>query len=368
MFYRVALVLWIVLMLSIFYQMTQQQQEEQVQTTQAKPTRMTTIPIRVTSTPIRVTSTPTKAVTTPSKAVTTPTMVTTILNRAPTEIPTFLVYFCNPYEDQERYDFEDHEEDKPVGQVYWKTLRGIDTVRSKFDMALNNPQTDSYISGTIARGHIWEPEVLGLLQTYLEGSESVFVDVGANIGYYSAMAATTKAKVYSIEAVWPNYARMAMTWQRMGKPKNWRMWRHAADMETGRTVRLQVASRGKNSGNFKVSQRVGQYWASTIALDQVVQERVDLMKLDVEGQEPQVLMGATRLVCYYGVRAIVMEFTDDVRNNTQCEWRKMFQWLNKIGYRLYQANGVTLLDWRTTRWTYRGANVLWKRLGNEVRC
>ncbi len=292
-----------------------------------------------------------------------------------TTVPTYFVYFCNPYDAQDYSDYLDREEDKPVGHVYWKTVRGIDQGRTAFELALNNPRTDTYISGTIMRGQIWEPEVLGVVQTYVKGPESVFVDVGANIGYYSAMAATRGAKVHSVEAVWPNYARLAMTRKRMGDPSTWRIWRHAADMEEGRVVRLQVASRGRNAGNFKATTKLvssgyppSQHYATTIRLDQVVQEPVDLIKLDVEGQEAQVLAGATQLVCYHGVRAIVMEFTHDLRNNPQCEWRKMFQWLKKIGYNLYAANGVTPLDWRMSRWTYRGANVLWKRMRDRVQC
>lgn len=264
---------------------------------------------------------------------------------------------------------ESEEEDKLVGHAYWKTVRGIG---GTFELALNNPRTDTFISGTIARGQIWEPGVLGLVQAYVRGPKNVFVDIGANIGYYSAMAATKGAKVYSVEPAWPNYARLSMTRKRMGDPNTWRIWRHAVDSEEGRVVRLQVTSRGKNAGNFRVTYPRGflpsHYHATTVKLDQLVQEPVDLLKLDVEGHEANVLAGATRLVCYYGVKVIVMEFTDNLRNNPQCEWRKMFQWLKRIGYNLYAVDGFTSLDWRVSKWTYRGANVVWKRMRDTVRC
>lgn len=376
---RLAVSVWLIVMIVVFlYYSRSMSTPQKTAVRVARPTktvkRSTTLQPTSTTVQRPTTALPTSTIVQQHSTVT--TRFTSVQRRSiETTIPTYSVYFCNAHDVQYLTDYTDQEEDKPVGQVYWKTVHGIDAGRTKFDMALNNPKTDTYISGTIMSGQIWEPDVLSVVQTYVKGPESVFVDVGANIGYYSAMAATRGASVYSVEAVWPNYARMAMTRERLGSPENWRMWRHAADMEEGRVVRLQVASRGKNAGNFKATTKLISNWypsshmyATTITLDQVVQEPVDLIKLDVEGQEAQVLAGATRLVCHYGVKAIVMEFTDDLRNNGQCEWRKLFQWLRTIGYRLYAANGVTPLDWKLSRWSYRGSNVLWKRMKDRVQC
>lgn len=262
--------------------------------------------------------------------------------------------FCRPHEGEPLPLISD--EDEPIGHVHWMRVQGP---RGTFEMACNDPRTDRYISGTLSRGAVWEPEIMEALKAHL-GEGKVFVDVGANIGYFSAAAVTLGAAVYSVEAVWPNYVRLLMTRTRLGSPQQWRVRHGAAAEESGRAVHLAVASAASNSGNFKVAEGAAQWHAVTLRLDEWIAAPVDLMKLDVEGHEAQALAGATRLICVHGVRVIVMEYTSDVRTNKQCPHEELFAWLTRIGYRMYSIDGRSPLEWERAHLTYRRSNVMWK--------
>lgn len=283
----------------------------------------------------------------------TPTTIITT-SSLPTSIPTWELFVC----DEIRYDSYPPEYERgpniPYEQQYWKEITDLDR-HNKFWISTNNPRTDRYISGTIHNGKFWEPDIVAQIRRRITNRQQVFVDVGANIGYFSALAAR-RGRVYSFEAVWSNYARMELTKER-NNFKTWKMYHSAADAVSDQSVRLGMASRSVNSGNFKIG-RGGRERSITTRVDDHVHEHVDLMKIDVEGYEARVIMGSTTLICHYGVNAIIMEFTNDLKNAPGCRWMELFQWLNRIGYVLKNMReNVMYLHWRGLGWKPQGANV-----------
>ena len=57
---------------------------------------------------------------------------------------------------------------------------------------------DRFVSRRIAEEGIWEPYETSLVMDLLHPG-AVFVDVGANIGYFTVLAATTAGKVFAFE-------------------------------------------------------------------------------------------------------------------------------------------------------------------------
>ena len=142
------------------------------------------------------------------------------------------------------------------------------------------------------------------------------------------------------------------------KLSHWTLVHRAMDAVSGYTARLGMASRSVNSGNFKIGQR-GQEIALTARVDDWVREHVHLMKIDVEGHEARVIMGAMNLICQYGVEAIVMEFTHDLRTSAGCRWMDLFTWLHRIGYVLKNPlENIIYRQWRGHGWKPKGANVV----------
>lgn len=271
-------------------------------------------------------------------------------------IPTWQVFFCNVEIPSSNVEYTGYELNVPYQQQYWKEIFDLDR-KQKFWISTNNPRTDRYISGTIHTGKLWEPDLVAQVHKRITNPQRVFVDVGAKIGYFSSLAAHRGAIVYSFEPVWGNYARMKLTKER-NNFTSWKLYHNAADAVGGYTIRLSMASRSVNSGNFKIS-RSGREKAITTRVDDHVHKHVDLMKIDVEGYEAHVIMGATTLICHYGVDAIIIEFTQDLRTSPGCSWMKLFEWLHKVGYILKNTReNMVYLHWRGLGWKPRDANVV----------
>jgi FkbM family methyltransferase len=165
-------------------------------------------------------------------------------------------------------------------------------------------RADEHLTPWIRSQGVWEADVMKLLARWLKPG-SLFVDVGANVGYHAVFAAKLGARVVAVEPVpWTLELLRA------------NVWRHGADVSvveaaasdaTG-TVRIALdpAHRsGAQIGGEGVEVRAA-------PLDELVPEgAVDVLKVDVEGAEPFVLRGARAILERSPVLAAVVEFRDE---------------------------------------------------------
>jgi FkbM family methyltransferase len=206
---------------------------------------------------------------------------------------------------------------------------------------VRDPKTDSYISGALMAHGTWETEIVAAMRRVLGGScsaDKLFVDVGANVGYFSAIAAASGCRVVSVEPVEAAVRCMHQTQHQQSW--DWTVYRNAASDVTGDMVQLQVANARVNAGNYKIHTArtvVGPgeggdpRSAATIRLDDIVSENIMLLKVDVEGYEPHVLAGAANLFCNHTVYAVIIEVAHDVERSG-CDWQRMLRWLRFMGY------------------------------------
>jgi FkbM family methyltransferase len=163
---------------------------------------------------------------------------------------------------------------------------------------------DEQLTPWIRSQGVWEADVMKLLARFLRPG-SLFVDVGANVGFHAVFAAKLGARVVAVEPVpWTLELLRA------------NVWRHGADVEVVEaaasdargTVRIEVddAHRsGARIGAEGLEVRVA-------PLDELVPEgAVDVLKVDVEGAEPRVLRGAAAILARSPVLAAVVEFRDE---------------------------------------------------------
>ncbi len=151
------------------------------------------------------------------------------------------------------------------------------------------------VQGRIFAFGIWEPNLTRFIEKRMRPGDT-FVDVGANIGYFSLLAASLvgpKGKVVSIEAS-PSIFEMLNDHLRFNHVRNVHTINAAAaagpgtlslyrgpDDNLGRTSLL--ASRGLSLEATVVADRL-----STLAGDDL--RRARLIKIDVEGAEPPILL------------------------------------------------------------------------------
>jgi FkbM family methyltransferase len=163
------------------------------------------------------------------------------------------------------------------------------------------------------------------------------IDVGANVGYYTLLAASCvgpTGKVFAIEPSPYAYARLKET---------------VAANALSQVVTLQAAlgSAGGEgvlymppSGNHSPSMVLcdqEDYWRVPLrTLDDCLEEwgleRVDLLKMDVEGFEPQVLRGARLALSTGKIRTLLCELNDWLLRRAGGSAEELFSLIDAEGF------------------------------------
>lgn len=166
---------------------------------------------------------------------------------------------------------------------------------------------------------------------------SVFVDVGANFGLYSAIALRTilsgSGKLFALEANPLTYEHLAWTiYANLGR-NHPNVFCHnvAVSHESGQSVMLNFNDDALGGASIDHSRATkNQVAVQTMTLDDLIPQDITptLMKIDVEGHEPFVIAGARTtlerspdlvlivecfesLLSYYGLAKFIDELRDD---------------------------------------------------------
>lgn len=180
-----------------------------------------------------------------------------------------------------------------------------------------------------------------IFQTLCKKANTVFVDVGANIGRHSIAVAKqkTKCKILAIEPLEETYKALTNNINR-NKGINVVPLKYAC-VSKKRPVRIYTAGkRFHGYSTLKKSQLSAYHFTydgsevvEGIDLDNIISKQgisykdVDVVKIDVEGAEDEVLSGAHKLLSQ-GHAAIVFEAW------TKKNFQKCANILNKYGYRI----------------------------------
>ena len=164
---------------------------------------------------------------------------------------------------------------------------------------------DTRLTPWIRSQGVWEADVMKLLRSTLRPG-AVFVDVGANVGFHSVLAAQLGATVYAVEpAPWTLELLRANVW-RSGPAVT---VLPVAASEAAGTVRL-AAEPGHRSG-ARVAETGGVEVEAARLDDLLADVAADVLKIDVEGAEPLVLRGARALLERSPGLVAVVEFRNE---------------------------------------------------------
>lgn len=171
-----------------------------------------------------------------------------------------------------------------------------------------------------------------------------FVDVGANVGYFTLLACSRvgpQGRVFACEPSPWAFQRLQAT-LRDNALSQARAFNFALGAEPGE-LSLHFTSEG--NANHTPSM-VPQPGARTVpvqvrtldsCLEEWALERVDLMKVDVEGFEPQVLQGARRALAAGRIAALLCEFNDPWLRRSGSSAAELFALLRQWGFRDLQG-------------------------------
>jgi FkbM family methyltransferase len=179
------------------------------------------------------------------------------------------------------------------------------------------------LADTIQR-HIYlgtyEPRETALVREWLKPGMT-FVDAGANVGYFTALAASCvgpSGRVFAVEPQPKVYEQLAAMVQRnrLTQVRAFQCGLSAAEGEL--PLYLPPESDGEHHTTRNATMIAHgasrQIAVPVKTLDACIAEwgieRVDLLKIDVEGHEPQVFQGAARALVERRIRAILCEFNE----------------------------------------------------------
>ena len=200
--------------------------------------------------------------------------------------------------------------DKRVLSDYLRPI-GIKRTRG-FDIYLNPPKTDR-VSAYIAVLGYWELAPTELFCNILKKGMTA-VDVGANIGWFTMMAARlvgSDGEVFAFEPEESNFALLKISAER-NKFQHVHLERTCVSDTDGFLTLFLDTDSGTHSTVRQTSRSVQ---VPCISLDSFFAsgavKRIDVLKVDVEGAEAEVLSGARKLISESKIDHMFLEWNPE---------------------------------------------------------
>ena len=217
-------------------------------------------------------------------------------------------------------------------------------VPTKFGRLIYLCLSDIAVSKVILLKGEWEPEVEKGIRSLIT-PDSVFVDVGANLGWFSLLVADYQERnsgsghVISIEANPAILPYLMSSIVESGLAPRVSLKPYAIAEKTG-LVQMETFSEGNVGGiNIKKLQDNGKARniVPTISLDDLLGDldRIDLIKMDIEGAEPLALEGAKDLLRRHRPK-IIMELNGvGLRGVSGKTEEDVVKYMEDYGYKVY---------------------------------
>jgi FkbM family methyltransferase len=169
-----------------------------------------------------------------------------------------------------------------------------------------NPQ-DTEVSARIAKLHVWERRITrGFLKLIRRGS--LVVDAGANIGWYTLLSAHAGCKVHAFEPDPVSFSLLSKSVERNNFTDV--ALHNSCLLEYDGEAKLSL-SNTRDKGKNSVVWRYGENSLNVpcAKLDTLFPvETIDVLKIDVEGAEPNVISGARKMIGEGRIRRVILEW------------------------------------------------------------
>lgn len=191
------------------------------------------------------------------------------------------------------------------------------------------PQNDLDAISYYSSGSFPEPGTLSIVQKLLKPGGR-FIDVGANVGMFSLVASRavgSTGRVWAIEPTPSTLSALKTTLRLNGVSEFVTVLECAAGNEKG-TVQINVGQTSGHNSLLPLQDSQNSIDVPMVVLDDVIgNEKVDLIKIDVEGWETEVLKGLRRTIeANLGV-TIILEYAP---SHLQRAGRDIADWLSDL--------------------------------------
>jgi FkbM family methyltransferase len=190
----------------------------------------------------------------------------------------------------------------------------------------------------------FERETRSFLKAFLRPGD-IFLDVGANIGLFTLIAARSvggTGRVHAFEPASRTYERLADNVQ-LNQLANVTCHRLALSDSSGAAM-MTIATDGHDAWNSLGKPYMGSALenetVTTCTLDDFVQQNgllggISAIKIDVEGWEAHVLAGGHRTLSAPDAPLLIVEFTEQAATLAGTCCRALYDSLQELGYQMF---------------------------------
>jgi FkbM family methyltransferase len=200
---------------------------------------------------------------------------------------------------------------------------------------------DFFTGAVIARVHAYEPHVTAQVKRLLQPGD-FFVDIGANVGHFSMLAAHLVGPEGTVIAFEPLPANCELIRLSMAENQfdNIRLYPYAV-AEQAKMIEM-LAEGTQSNARLAQADDIGRKGARKWPIEAVVLDdflagvpRIDLVKLDIEGAEPRAWRGMKELIQSHRPYVITEFFPDFIRRTSQIRPQSFLEMLQQDGYDLF---------------------------------
>jgi len=221
-------------------------------------------------------------------------------------------------------------------KIFISKAKGKVVLQTKFGFKIQiDPTFDKNIENVIYQRGVYELGTVSVLQQFLNKGD-VFVDVGANIGFLSLLGCSKvgdTGKVYAFEPV-PSTFDILKTNKTLNGFNQLRLNQFALGNDT-KTV--EIYNEKENRGGASILNHINSegIQINVKRLDELgIKEKINTIKIDVEGFEFEVLKGAEQTI-KKNKPNLIIEYSLERENSAQSN--AIYDWLIQLGfYKIYK--------------------------------
>jgi FkbM family methyltransferase len=285
--------------------------------------------------------------------------------------------------------------------TWWNTIECIDTRMAhtlNTKLCIHDAKYDRHVSGQLKQHGLWEPNnVRSFIKQMSEVPDAKFIDIGANIGLYTLIAAKYNRNVIAIEPLHDNMIRIHKAAYLENVRGNIVALVNAISNER-KQLNIQLVD-DNIGGSFVINEEevavidadnIGLTRSSVIVNSILIDDLVDvitikygtkglngeklkfIVKIDIESYEPFAFENSTQLFQKFDIIAIYLEtgkileklkFYDDFKASGEEKKRKqalyskfltkvlnMINMFKSLNYQPYEVNGYNMLEY--TQWRH----------------
>lgn len=238
---------------------------------------------------------------------------------------------------------------KIFGNFYWDKLKDKNSIPEKTKIINNNElyiePNDWDVSRRCYLFSYYEHETSSILNKLINKND-IAVDVGAHIGYYTMLLSGLvgkKGRVYSFEPDPTSFKLLKKNVKHNHYDERVTCEKRVVS-NSNKIVSLSLNPRGGEENTLKEMEKWEKIDVKSLKLDDYFDEKIDFIKIDVEGAEPLVIEGMQNLLEKYRP-TIVMEYLPDqwecdIENKFENKPKLVFSYLKKLEYDFYlPSNG-----------------------------